>query len=399
MSHRILLVDDEPAVFEGIRRLLRGRYDLHFAASGAEAIAKLAADGAFAVVCSDMRMPGMSGTELLAEVAKRHPDCVRMMLTGNADQTTAVDAINRGQIFSFLNKPVASEALAHAFDSALRLHDLRAAEKDVLERTLAGSLRTFVEILASTNSQVFARATRVRLLCRELAGPLGANAWLLDMAAMLSPIGWATLPPELAEKLRLRRPLAPAERQLVAGLPATSARLIRNIPRLEPIADVVLYQRKGFDGSGHPADDVAGERLPYEARILKIAETLVDVMPDAPLTLEALDHLAARAAEFDPAMLVRIRALCAHRASDATPAAGAQLLALSRASALAVGDVVTDDILAADGQLVLGKGAPVTALMIERLRSFADVRGLQFPIRVRRAAANDVTATPHAASA
>ncbi|MFX6036372.1 hypothetical protein ABTE74_23565, partial [Acinetobacter baumannii] len=72
------------------------------------------------------------------------------MLTGNADQSTAMEAINRGHIFGFLTKPVARDTLAASFDGALRQHAVAAAEKDVLERTLAGTIRILVEILAAT---------------------------------------------------------------------------------------------------------------------------------------------------------------------------------------------------------------------------------------------------------
>ncbi|MDH3748454.1 MAG: response regulator [Gammaproteobacteria bacterium] len=105
MSNKILFVDDEPNVLQSIRRSLRKQFDLDTAEGGEEALRMLKANGTYAVIVSDMRMPGMNGVELLSQARKDSPDTVRMMLTGNADQQTAVDAVNHGDIFRFLNKP------------------------------------------------------------------------------------------------------------------------------------------------------------------------------------------------------------------------------------------------------------------------------------------------------
>ena len=92
-SEKILFVDDEPNVLQSMERQLRKRFSLRTAEGGEEALRILKEEGPFAVIVSDMRMPGMDGVQLLSRTKEIYPDTVRLMLTGNADQDTAVDAV------------------------------------------------------------------------------------------------------------------------------------------------------------------------------------------------------------------------------------------------------------------------------------------------------------------
>ncbi|HUB09796.1 MAG TPA: response regulator [Myxococcales bacterium] len=101
----ILIVDDEPQVARALGRLLRrSGFEVEMAASGEEALAKI---GAFVpdVVISDFRMPGMDGAQLLAEVKKRLPLALRLILSGHADLRSILSSINEGEICRFLSKP------------------------------------------------------------------------------------------------------------------------------------------------------------------------------------------------------------------------------------------------------------------------------------------------------
>ena len=109
MKPRILLVDDDPLLLAGLKRQLRRHFRIETAPGGAEALALVQGEEPFMVVVSDYRMPGMNGNQFLAQVREISPDTIRIMLTGFADVGAAVDAINEGQIFRFLNKPCPSE--------------------------------------------------------------------------------------------------------------------------------------------------------------------------------------------------------------------------------------------------------------------------------------------------
>lgn len=122
MDHKILLVDDEPKVLSSLRRSLGERFRLSCAGSGPEALALIESDGPFAAVVSDMRMPGMSGLDLLREMRRRVPETVRLVLSGHADFEAVVAAVNEGAVFRFHTKPVAPEVLTASLECAVLRH-------------------------------------------------------------------------------------------------------------------------------------------------------------------------------------------------------------------------------------------------------------------------------------
>lgn len=156
----VLLVDDDPNVLSGYRRQLGRRYKLLTAEGGEEALRLLDGEPNVAAIVADMRMPRMNGVQLLAEVEKRRPETVRIMLTGNVDQETAVEAVNRGHVFRFINKPASAETVADAVESALTRWRLTRAERELIrqadvtrralerEQAAAGQQRDFIGMVS-----------------------------------------------------------------------------------------------------------------------------------------------------------------------------------------------------------------------------------------------------------
>lgn len=127
MKHRLLFVDDEPLVLQGLQRMLRpmrNEWEMEFVTSGAAALERMA-QTPFDVVVADMRMPGMNGAELLNEVMKRHPQTVRLILSGNADEELIMKCV--GITHQYLSKPCDPEALKaavnRAFDMGVSLNN------------------------------------------------------------------------------------------------------------------------------------------------------------------------------------------------------------------------------------------------------------------------------------
>tara|TARA_R110002096_G_scaffold188605_1_gene368548 strand:+ start:999 stop:2144 length:1146 start_codon:yes stop_codon:yes gene_type:complete len=114
---RILFVDDDQRILDGIRRRLRGSFDIETAVGPERGLEAMAGDEQFAIVVADMNMPGMTGAQFLSIVRDRHPKSVRMMLTGNADVDTATAAVNDGNVFRYMTKPVTSEELRRSLDA------------------------------------------------------------------------------------------------------------------------------------------------------------------------------------------------------------------------------------------------------------------------------------------
>lgn len=134
MPDKILLVDDEPAVLEGYKRLLYRHFAVDTAPSGESGLALMHVAGPFSVVISDMRMPGMNGAEFLAAAREKAPNTVRMLLTGHADLDAAIDAVNRGKIFRFLSKPCPKEVLVDAINEGIAQYRAAETEKELAEK-------------------------------------------------------------------------------------------------------------------------------------------------------------------------------------------------------------------------------------------------------------------------
>ena len=389
MSQRILFVDDEVNILSGIARQQRKRFDIWTAVGGKKGLEVMKEEGPFAIVVADMNMPGMNGIEFLSEVRKCYPDTVRMMLTGNADQQTAVDAVNQGAIFRFFTKPCPAEIISDALNLAMQQYELITAERVLLERTLAGSVKVLVDVLALFDADAFAGTVRIRRWLADLLKTLKyGNRWELDVAAMLSPIGQMTLPPEITAKLRKGEALAKAEEDLVRRAPAIGKRLIANIPRLEAVSNLIYYQNKGYDGSGFPVDEFAGQDIPFGARLLKILGDLARFDKEELPSKGAFEFLEANEAQYDPELLAKVRERFLGNAEEggaetAEPAILRTELKVNL-DQLRPDDKTVTQIVTKDGILILDAGHVLTELHIERLKNYQKTVGLREPIHVAR---------------
>lgn len=237
---RVLFVDDEERVLEGIAALLRREYEVEIATSGKEALQKLATLKNVAVVVSDFRMPQMDGATFLHEAMQCAPNATRILLTGEAGVDGARDAVNKGQIFRFLTKPCPADQLKLALDAGVAHYRLHNAERIVMQETLIECIAALMEVLTVTNPVAFGRAQRIKTLVKALAERLECGEfWQLEAAALLSQIGYFAEKPELAEKIYYGRALDPEEQTRAAMVPGNARRLLEHIPRLEPVIQIL----------------------------------------------------------------------------------------------------------------------------------------------------------------
>jgi signal transduction histidine kinase len=133
---KILFVDDDRAILDSLRRALGRCYDMATALGPEEGLHLLRTSGPFAVIVSDLRMPGLDGVEFLKQAKAVAPEAVAVMLTGHGDLDAAMAAVNEGHIFRFLTKPCPPAILSRSLDAALAQYSLGAANRELLRVTL-----------------------------------------------------------------------------------------------------------------------------------------------------------------------------------------------------------------------------------------------------------------------
>jgi response regulator RpfG family c-di-GMP phosphodiesterase len=382
MNNKVLCIDDDANILTAIQRNLRKQFDLDTAVGALAALKMIENECPYAVIVADMQMPSMNGVEFLNIVRQKYPDTVRVMLTGNADQKTATDAVNRGQIFQFLNKPCPPERLAEVLTGGIKHYRLVTAERELLENTLNGSVKVLMEILSLSDPASFGRGQAVRDQARQVAQALQLKStWELDLAAMLCPIGNVSLPAELNQKVHAELDLTGAEKDAVARVPQVGHDLLIKIPRLEAVARIVLYQNKNFDGTGFPSDAVKSEEIPVEARILRALTDLAKLEARKIPRFKALDQLRQQPGHYDLKVLDAV-ARCFHLTPGSQPEAAAKSSVALDFPDLRPGHVLSANIVTKQDILIVGAGTKITPLILERLRNFASLSGLKLPIYV-----------------
>jgi response regulator RpfG family c-di-GMP phosphodiesterase len=374
-TEKILFVDDDSKVLASYRRGLRKEFAIETAVGSEEALALIEREGPFAVIVSDLRMPGADGIQLLAQVRQLAPDTVRIMLTGYSDVDAAIGAVNEGSVFRFLTKPCPPETMVAALTAAVGQYRLVTAERDLLQKTLRGSVRVLIDVLALVNPTAFGRAARVRQLARRLAEKLGSPVdWQLEVAAMLSQVGCVTLAQETLEKIYRGQPLSDAETRSFLDHPKAGHDLISNVPRLEPVAEIIKYQEKHYDGTGVPFDSRRGAELPLGSRILKIALDFDSLLSAGASSGKAVKEIGGRIGWYDPSLVAAL--------TEIFKAEITHDIRSVRVDELAPGMILAQDVFTATGILLIPKGLEVTPTVRLRLANIVAKGGLVDLIRV-----------------
>lgn len=358
---RILCIDDQAALVAGMRVTLRREYDVTACTSGREGLVALAKDGPFAVLVVDMRMPEMDGNAVLRRAREIAPDTVRMLLTGYADTESAITAVNDGQIFRFLTKPCPPPELRAACQAAVELYSARVAERDMLSTTLRGCVEMIGEVLALANPLAFGRGERLKVAAGLLAERFEPKQrWQIEVAAALAQVGYVTLPPPVLQKLHAGEGLDERETILVQRVPEIAERLVRHIPRLEGIGDMIREQAYRFDREGEPTGDGIG----LGGRILAVVNALDELETTGLSPSQAVDRMRSDAGRFDPAVLDAIDDAFLTAAGRRAVTVNVQLEQLESGMRLAA------DLKATNGTLLMARGQQINIGLLERLAHF-----------------------------
>ncbi|WP_405242132.1 HD domain-containing phosphohydrolase [Lentisalinibacter salinarum] len=361
MKERVLFVDDDERILRFAERSLGRQFECLTATSAEQALEILTQGEPVAVIVSDDNMPGTRGTQLLAEARRIAPDTIRIMLTGYADQSIAVDAVNRGAVFRFLNKPVRLKTLTDVVELGVRQHRLVRAERELLDCTLRETVGTLSDVMGLSSPANFGRTARLRHLSAMLTPYLAHVAqWELETAVALAPIGRAG---SYAVTDGSGDTNDSGKRRLAEDTEA-AAMIIARIPRLQSVAGGIRYQFKNFDGTGFPRDSIRGKKIPLLGRVLRLVREWEDLQGQG---LDA-DTVAERLREtpglVDPDLLENLASAVA--AETEPPVRRMSLAELSDGMRLA------EDVVSAEGTLLVSRGHRVHELLRRRLLSLEE---------------------------
>ena len=409
----LLFVDDEPGILSSLRRLFRPHgYRILVAESGALGLAELEKTPVDLVI-SDMRMPEMDGATFLKAVRQRWPDTVRILLTGYADVTSTVAAINDGEIYRYVSKPWDDTEIVNTVREALERYRLKqenlrltaltqsqneelkglnaSLEQKVAERTaelrqalsfveqshgeLKKSFLTSVQVFAGlielrsgpAGGRLAGHGRRVADMARNLAQRLGmgdVEVQNIMLAGLLHDVGKMGLPDDLLGKAF--NTLSQDQRALVMKHPVIGQNILIAIDKFKDAAILVRHHHESFDGNGYP-DRLAGISIPQGSRILAVVNDYdslqIGTLVQRPLRPEeALAFIADnRGKRYDPATVDAFLKLISE-----TRKSGPTELPL-RTMHLKPGMVVSRDLPHRDGYLLLAKGSVLTGDIIGQL--------------------------------
>jgi len=403
----LLCVDDEPHILSALQRLLRSTgHKVLTADSGAAALALMEREPVDLVI-SDMRMPVMSGADLMHQIHDRWPHVTRLLLTGHSDVSATIAAINEGQVHRYLTKPwndgelllTLKEAFEHRFlkEEKRRLETLTRQQNEdlkdlnanlealVAERTQAleqandkvkrnyfNSIKTFSNLIELRGGQLMGHARRVGDVSLRIAKAMKleeAPSSDVLIASLLHDIGLIGLPDYVFSKATSR--LAPADAAHYRQHTVYGEQALLGQDDMQAVATLIRSHHERYDGQGYP-DGLAGHDIPLGARILAVSDAYDDLLTGHLVSERLTPHEAhavmahGRGTQFDPDVMDAFSTLFApHAATTEQPTA-----VLLRPEELQDGMVIARDFLSPQGVLLLASEHVLTQDLIDRICVF-----------------------------
>jgi len=375
MTPKILLVDDEDFVLSGYKRSLRNHFTVFTANSGKLGLEIIKKEGPFAVVVSDYKMPEMNGNQFLSSVKEFVPNTVRIMLTGYADLSITVDAVNDGNIFRLLTKPCPTEKLVLSINDGVKQYNLITSERELLDKTFKGSIKLLTDILSTVNPTAFSRASRFQKFIPQMSDFLNIeNKWEMEVASLFSQIGLVILPSEISEKKYLEEILTKEQEELFNTHPQVGKSLLENIPRLENIAESISYQLQEFNPK-EKTSGKSGNTLPIISRVLKVLNDFDTLVTAGNSFEEAIKKLRNNIDDYDPNVLVAL---------DVTISGIYKGLTLETIEIedLQSGVIVASDIKNKNGNILVTKGMEITEILKSKLLNYVKLCNIENKIKI-----------------
>lgn len=359
MNNKILCVDDEEAILRGFKLNLNNKFELHFASDGIEGLELFKREGGFATVLSDMRMPRMSGAEMLHEIKKIDSEVVTVLLTGHTDFESAMAAVNDGNVFRMLSKPCPPDVLRKVLKDAIEQYDLITSKRILLDQTLRGAVDALAQSLAITQPLFFGRAQRVRRMANGLAEAVQlVESWRVGVAAIFSQLAYLSIPNHWSESVYYRKDLKPELKAMLKDLPEETLKIIDLIPGLTDIREIL--QRIDIQPK-FEIDDGSGIRT--AASILRVALDYDYYQEQGHADALIIQTLISRADTYDQKIT---EALSQFIDADSNSYSLEEI----DTKDLAEGMRLNQDLLLEDSMLIASSGADIDRSLLKIVRNY-----------------------------
>lgn len=387
---RLLLVDDTPTNLAVLKETLAPEgYNLVFANSGEKAL-EIAPKTMPELILLDIMMPGIDGLETCRKLKadSKTSKIPIIFITAKKEVEDIVEGFKAGGV-DYITKPFQQEEVCARVRTHLDLVRLKKSVeeqytrvREVLEKTLSGSVGLMTEILSSFDPDLYEHATHLKELARELAVTLKVkNSWELEIAAMLAPIGYVSIPQEVIAKFKAGSNLKKDEQIVLASVYESGSQSLARIPHLKQVSKIVLYLGKYYNGEGVPSDSVVKKNIPYGARILKILGDMLKFEGQGNNRIQALDLMRSPRGRYDPDIL---EAVYRHFVAQVTDVKieDDNSIAIS-IKQLKAGHVLSRSVFSMGGENLLVEGTKVSKMKLDLLLNHSKLNGLKEPLYIK----------------
>lgn len=415
----ILFVDDEKNVLQALRRLfMDDDYEVNLANSGEEALEILKHNPDIGLIISDQRMPGLTGVDFLEKAKEILPDAIRILLTGYADLTAVVDAINRGGAYRYITKPWKDDELVQVIEEAAgrysllkenkRLQKIVEKQNDELtkwnsqleyfvqEQTLEiqnknkeleslnrnlkdnfkNSIAAFsglIELRDEGTANHSKNVAEISIKAATTMGLSGAELEGITIAALLHDIGKIGIPDVLF--LKEMDEMDEFDRKEYMKHPVRGQAAIDSVENLRKAGVLIRHHHEWFNGTGFP-DKLRGEAIPIGSRIIAAADFFERAIRkvDADNAMEiALTRIKDdRGARFDPMIYPHLEAAVTAIFSKINIKTGTVEMELN-VKDIKHGMVIARDVKSGTGITLLTKGTLLNAKNIQAIRRYYEL--------------------------
>lgn len=355
---RVLCVDDDAFMLDILARTIGADYDVVTAGSGAEALALIERSEPIPIVISDHRMPGMSGAQFLQALREKHPQMVRVLLTGETDVVAAVAAMNQAGLFRFLLKPSDRPILLETLRAAVEQYQLQIAEREILQKTLVGTMRALSDVLAIANPIAFGHVGRIQELALRVATHLSLRElWPLEFASMASQLGHIALSERVLRRLYAGEALTAEEGSQVGQSAHVAECILARIPRLGPVVDILssLATARKSDTSRVPGS--------LSAEILRVVSFYEAVERTTASRETAIHRLRTQEDRFDPLV---VQALTDLLGLELTEAETIEV----PIDQIGIDMIVAEDVCMRTGALLVPKDYRISPSFMAKIRNY-----------------------------